>query len=348
MTVDAVSGKQRPAKEERGPRFGRPTRILPPLVTGHELTLAAFLAVLWAVLAVATTNFFSSASLEPLLSSVAPVALIGIGMTVVMVVGGIDVSVGAGVLVTSVVTARLMIGLDLPMLVAIAVALVTGGLLGLLNGVLVAFGRVHAIIVTFGTANLLLFIGYQALGPTYVNNIPGTFNLISGGPSGRTFGLPHSFLLTVVIALAATWYLRNLPGGRHFYAIGGDPKAAQLAGVNTNRRLVLAYVSLGVAVGLASCFTIGLGSGTLTPAVGNGMELQAIAAAVIGGTSVTGGRGSVIGTVLGAVLVQTVESGNTQLGWMSGLADLFVGVVMVAVVAADLLRDHASAKGALR
>jgi ribose transport system permease protein len=153
--------------------------------------------------------------------------------------------------------------------------------------------------------------------------------------------MPHSFLLTAIIASAVWWYLRHTPGGRHFYAIGSDPVAAELAGVRVRRRVLLAYVVTGALVGLSAIFTIAKGTSTLDQSIGSGKELAAIAAVVIGGTSIMGGRGSVLGTLLGALLVQTVTSGITQLGWPSDLSDLFVGVFVIIAVGVDLLRQRA-------
>ena len=221
------------------------------------------------------------------------------------------------------------------------VSVLVGGVLGLVNGLLIAYGRVHAIIITFGTANVFLFLGLQIFGSSTVNNIPQTFDVFGRGVAGRTFGIPHAFLITVIIAAIAWWYLRHTAGGRHFYAIGGDPHAARLAGVRVQRRILLAYLITGLLVGLASCFVIAQGTSTLDQSVGTGKELAVIAAVVIGGTSIMGGRGSVLGTLLGALLVQTVTSGVTQLGWNSQLSDLFVGIFIIIAVGADLIRERA-------
>ena len=220
------------------------------------------------------------------------------------------------------------------------VSIVVGGLLGLVNGLLIAYGRVHAIIITFGTANIFQWIGLQIFGSTTVNGIPNTLQTLGNGAAGRTLGVPHSFVITVVIAAIAWFYLRHTAGGRHFFAIGGDALAARLAGVKVQRRVLVAYLLTGLLVGLASCFVVAQGS-NLGQNVGSGKELAVIAAVVIGGTSIMGGRGSVLGTMLGALLVQTVSSGVTQLGWRSELSDLFVGVAIIVAVGADLMRERA-------
>ncbi|MBM9468263.1 ABC transporter permease [Nakamurella leprariae] len=326
------------------PPAARPTprrRVLPSPVSGQELVLLGVIVVLWIVLAFATPAFFTAGSIQPLLVATAPIALVGIGMTIVIITGGIDVSVGAAIMVCAVLTAKLLVDAGLSLLPAVLVSMAVGAVLGLVNGVLIAYGRVHAIIITFGTANLFQWLGLQIFASKTVNGIPQTFDVFGRGVAGRTFGVPHAFLITVVIAALAWWYLRHTAGGRHFYAIGGDANAARLAGIRVQRRVLLAYVITGVLVGLGACFTIAQGTSTLDQSVGSGKELAVIAAVVIGGTSIMGGRGSVLGTLLGALLVQTVSSGVTQLGWNSNLSDLFVGVFIIIAVGADLLRERA-------
>jgi ribose transport system permease protein len=313
-------------------------RVLPSPVTPAEFALVAVLVVLWIGLAMATPAFLSAGSIIPLLVEVSPVALIGIGMTFVIITGGIDVSVGGAIMVCSVVTAKLMRDQHLPVWWCLVVAIATGAVLGLVNGALIAYGRVHAIIITFGTANLFLFVGLQIFASQPISGMPNTLSWFGRGVDGRTFDVPHSFAITVVLAAIAWWYLRHTPGGRHFFGVGGDPVAARLAGIRVQRRILIAYVITGLLVGLASIFTLAKGTSSLDQSVGSGQELAVIAAVVIGGTSIMGGRGSVLGTILGALLVQTVKSGVTQLGWPSQLSDLFVGIFIVVAVGTDLVR----------
>ena len=261
-------------------------------------------------------------------------------MTIIIITGGIDVSVGGAIMVCSVLTAKALVA-ETSLPVAVGLSVLVGGVLGAVNGLLIAYGRVHAIIITFGTANLFLFLGLQIFGSSTVNGIPATFEFFGRGEAGRTLGVPHAFAITVLVSAIAWWYLRHTAGGRHFYAIGGDAHAARLAGVRVQRRMLLAYLITGLLIGLASCFVIAQGTSTLDQSVGTGKELAVIAAVVIGGTSIMGGRGSVLGTFLGALLVQTVTSGVTQLGWKSQLSDLFVGIFIIVAVGTDLLRERA-------
>lgn len=316
-------------------------RILPPVVTGQEVVLLAVIAVLWVLLGIFTPSFLSLGSIGPLLVAVAPVALMGIGMTFVIITAGIDVSIAGMIMVCSVVTAKLLVTINLPLLPAVLVSMAVGAALGSLNGILVAYGRVHPIIITFGTWNLFLYIGYRVFNSSTVNGIPGTLSVFGRGAAGSTFGVPHSFAIAVLGVIAAWWFLRYTKPGRNLYAIGGDQEAARLTGIAVRPRLVWVYALTGVMVGLAACITIATGTSTLDQSVGQGKELEVIAAVVIGGTSIMGGRGSVVGTLLGALLVQSVRTGVTQLGWPSQLAFLFVGLFIIIAVGTDLLRERA-------
>ena len=316
-------------------------RMLPSVITGQEYVLIGVIAVLWILLGIFTPAFLTPGSIQPLLVSISPIALIGVGMTFIIITAGIDVSVGGAIMVCAVITAKALVGVDLPLILAVLLSVSVGLVLGFINGALIAYGRVHAIIITFGTANLFQFIGLRVFGSSTVNGIPGTLDVFGRGEVGRTLGVPHSFAITIVVVAIAWWYLRNTSGGRNLFAIGGNAQAARLAGVKVQPRLVTAYAVTGALVGLAACFFIASGTSTLDQAVGTGRELAVIAAVVIGGTSILGGRGSVVGTLLGAILVQTVTSGVTQLGWPSQLANLFVGIFIIVAVGTDLLRQGA-------
>ena len=183
-----------PPASPAAPPKGR-DRILPSPVTGQELVLIGVIAVIWVGLALATPAFLTAGSIRPLLVATAPIALIGVGMTIIIITGGIDVSVGGAIMVCSVITAKALVG-EVSLVPAVLLSVAVGGVLGLLNGVLIAYGRVHAIIITFGTANLFLFLGLQIFGSSTVNGIPQTFEFFGRGAAGQTLGVPNAFLIT--------------------------------------------------------------------------------------------------------------------------------------------------------
>lgn len=314
-------------------------RITARAVEGQELALVGVIAVLWLVLGLATDTFFSGANLHNILFSMSPVAIIGVGMTAVIVTAGIDVSVGSTLVVVAVVVGKLLRDAQWAAPGALLVALLIGGALGLANGALIAYGRVHPIIITFGTLNLYRFFAYRVFDGEQVDGVPPELAFLGGGEPGTLAGLPTAFLLAVLLAALAWAYMRYVPTGRHLYAIGGNAEGARLAGIGVTRRLVGVYLVTGLLVGLAACVTVG-SAGTVQQNFGVGLELQVIAAVVIGGTSILGGRGTVLGTMLGALLVATVTSAVTLLGWRSDLTELFIGVFIVVAVGVDLLRER--------
>ena len=318
----------------------RRARVLAPAITGQELILIGVILLVWASLALATPGFLSPYSIQNMLWRLAPVGVMAIGMTMIMVTAGIDISIAATLMVCSVAIAKLIAEEGWPFGLALVVSLVIGGVLGSLNGLLISYGRVPAIIITFGTANLYQFLGLRVFNSSTVNGLPPSRDILGPGPSGRFLEVPIAFIIMVVLVAIAWYYLRHFPGGRHLYAIGDDARAAALAGVNVRRRVFLTYAITGVLVGLAAAMTIAGGTSNLDQNVGKGQELVTIAATVIGGTSVMGGRGSVLGAVLGALLVQTVTTGVTLLGWPSQLSNLFVGIFIVVAVGADLIRER--------
>jgi ribose transport system permease protein len=315
----------------------RRPRVRP--IEGQELALIGVTGLLWLVLALATDTFLTAGNVQNILFTVAPIALVGIGMTAVIVTAGIDVSVGSQAAVVMVVIALLVRDAGLPFLPALAVAVVTGLVLGAVNGLLVAYGGIHPIIVTFGTLNIYRFVALQIFGNEQVAGVPGAFGPIGGGAEGRLLGVPAAWWLTLVLAAGMWCYMRFWATGRHLYAVGGDAFAARLAGVRVRRRQISAYVLTGACVGLASCVLIGSG-GLVQQNVGSGLELRVIAAVVIGGTSIIGGRGTVLGTLLGALLVGTVTSAVTLLTWPTELTQLFIGVFILVAVGVDLLRER--------
>ncbi|MDQ1641417.1 MAG: rhamnose transport system permease protein [Actinomycetota bacterium] len=308
-------------------------------IEGQELALIVVLAALWVVLSITTTTFLTSSNLSNLLYSVAPIAIIGIGMTAVIVTGGIDVSVGSGVAVVMVVVAKAIRDSGLSFFPALALGLAVGLVLGIINGVLVSYGGIHPIIVTFGTLNLFRFLALRLFENKQITGVPDTFSVLGGGKDGETLGIPNAWLLTMVLAALMWCYMRFWATGRHWYALGNDAAAARLAGIQVKWRTIAAYALTGVFVGLAGCVLIGSG-GLVQQNAGSGLELRVIAAVVIGGTSILGGRGSVLGTLLGALLVGTVTSAITLLGWRSDLIELFIGVFILIAVGVDLVRER--------
>lgn len=309
------------------------------LLEGQEAVLIVIIAAVWIGLSLATKTFWTTGNIQTILYSVAPIAIIGVGMTPIMVTAGIDVSIGSQLAVVTAVSALILKDFGWGPLPTAAVALLSGAVLGSINAALIVWGRIHPMIATFGTLNIFRFVALQIFGDSQIPGVPGAFSWIGGAATAVTLGIPNAMWLAIILTITMWVYMRSFVGGRRIYAIGNDPHAARLAGINVGKTLFLLYVLLGVLVAVAALVQLGSG-GLVQQNVGLGLEMRVIAACVIGGTSVLGGRGTVFGTLLGAVLVGTVTSAITLLGWRSELTNLFVGVFIVVAVGIDLLRQN--------
>jgi ribose/xylose/arabinose/galactoside ABC-type transport system permease subunit len=279
-------------------------------------------------------TFLTTANLTQIFTNVAVVALVSIGMTLVIVTGGIDVSVGSALALAMLVAGKVIVAGG-GLLAAIVAAIVAGGLVGVLNGTLVAYGRIHPIIVTLGTLNIIRAMHIGLLGREWLTPP----HLAENIALGTLLGIPNAWLLAMVVAGLLTAFVTWRPLGRAIYAIGGNAEAARLAGVNVPLVTVVVYVLMGLLVGLAAVIQLGQ-AGTIQPNAANGLELQAVAATVIGGTSILGGRGTIIGGLLGALLVEAVHNALITIGTVGLLEGLVVGVLILIAVAADVLQNR--------
>jgi ribose/xylose/arabinose/galactoside ABC-type transport system permease subunit len=278
--------------------------------------------------------YLSPANLEQIFTNVAVVALVSIGMTLVIVTGGIDVSVGSALALCMFAAGKVMVGGG-GLVLSIVAALVTGAVVGILNGTLVAYGRIHPVIVTLGTLNIIRAVHIDVLGKNWL--VPP--HLAEDLALGITAGVPNAWWFTMIIAALLTAFVVWRPLGRAIYAVGGNPEAARLAGVNVPLVTVSVYVLMGMLVGFAAVIQVGQ-AGTIQPNAGSGLELQAVAATVIGGTSILGGRGTIVGGLLGALLVEAVHNALITIGDVGLLEGLVVGVLILIAVAADVLQHR--------
>jgi ribose transport system permease protein len=326
---------------ERAPAAGlRRVAEIRRVLGANELTLVAVLVVAWIVLSLIYPEFRTLGNLQNVLAGVAAVAIVGVGMTMVILTGGIDVSVGSSLAVASVVVAK-QVQAGSSVTVAVIIALLCGAALGAFNGLVIAYGHVASIITTFATLNLFRFVALQVFDDKQLNGVPDTLARFSG--LGRTAGIPNAWWLGMIFTAIAWWYLRHYATGRHLYAIGSNRDTARFAGIRVARREFTAYFVTGLLVGVAALVTVGNG-GVVQPNVGTGFELQVIAAVIIGGTSILGGKGGVVATLLGAALVGTVRSALVVSGSDALLADFFLGLFILVAVGIDLFRQKREAR----
>ncbi|MGV0877273.1 ribose ABC transporter permease [Martelella sp. FLE1502] len=288
----------------------------------------AGLIVVSILMGIASDNFFSVSNIFNVLRQVSIVGILAVGMTFVILTGGIDLSVGAVMALAGTIAAGLMVNMGMPGWVGLLAGLGVGIGLGVFNGVLVAWGKMPAIIVTLATMGIA-----RGLGLIYSGGYP-----ISGLPSwiawfgiGRIGNVPVPVILMFIIYALAWVLLQRTPFGRHVYAIGGNETAARLSGVKTQYVKFAVYVISGLTAALAAVVLTGrLMSGQ--PNAGVGFELDAIAAVVLGGTAIAGGRGLVLGTLIGAVLLGILNNGLNLMGINPYLQDVIKGFIILLAI----------------
>lgn len=305
------------------------------LVRSREATVVGFILILGLYLEVATGRFLTLDNLGNVLLSSAGTAIVALGMTLVILTGGIDVSVGSMLGVVSVAVGYAAAA-GWSLIAIILVALATGTLLGSANGAVIAFGGIMPIIATLGTLNILRALTFQLLRAKWISDLPATLSTFG---LGLALHVPIAAWIALALAFAFVYLAVRRPLGRHIYAIGGNVEAARLAGIDLVRATLFVYAITGMLVGVAALIYVGQ-TGIVQSNSGVGFELQVIAAVVLGGTSILGGRGSVAGSALGAFLVAEIKNGLTLLN-ISGLAEGMVsGVLILLAVGLDRLRSR--------
>jgi rhamnose transport system permease protein len=298
----------------------------------HEIAVGVAVLALGLVLAAVRPAFFTPGNLADLLLANVPVLVVALGMTLVMLTGQIDISVGSVFAICSVAAGLLAkAGLPLPV-VAVAVSF-AGGCLGAINGALVAFVTLPSIVVTLATMVALRDGLTWATGGAWIQDLPASFQWL--GLSQTAYPL-ISVGLAILLPAAAAWCLRNLPAGRAVFATGSNEVAARLAGVRPDVVTCVAFAILGGLTGVAALLNAARFN-QIPSNTGIGLELKVIAAVVVGGTAIRGGRGSVSGTLLGVVLLGAIGPALTFLGvsayWERAIQG---GIILTAAALAAL------------
>ncbi|WP_172330063.1 ABC transporter permease [Mangrovicoccus sp. HB161399] len=309
---------------------GFPGRKLNPGALLHSpLALPLIgLVVVSVLMGIASENFFSVSNIFNVLRQVSIVGILAVGMTFVILTGGIDLSVGAVMALSGTISAGLIVNMGLPAPIGLLAGPLVGLALGLFNGALVAWGRMPAIIVTLATMGIARGLGLIYSGGYPISGIP---SWISWFGIGRIWTVPVPVIAMVLIYAAAWVLLQRTPFGRHVYSIGGNETAAKLSGVKTARVKLAVYAISGFTASLAAIILTGrLMSGQ--PNAGVGFELDAIAAVVLGGTAIAGGRGLILGTLIGAVLLGILNNGLNLMGINPYLQDVIKGFIILLAI----------------
>ena len=288
------------------------------------------LVLMMAIFAAIAPGFLSERNLVNILQQSSINAFVALGMTLVIISGGIDLSVGPTAALAAVLAASLMsIGVPVPL--AIVAALLLGALCGAVNGALISFGGLQPFIVTLGTLSTYRALALIVTGGNPILGIPHTLRVIA---NGSVLGIPTSVLLVALVAILAGVMLRRTPFGEYLLAVGGNEEASHIAGVPIALTKIGAYALSGTMAALAAMILIGR-LGAAEPILGNSWELDAIAAAAIGGASLMGGKGSIVGTLLGAIILGAMRNGLTLLNVQAFYQLLATGLIILFAMLLD-------------
>lgn len=297
---------------------------------------ALLLAVI--IVSLTTNRFLTGQNLSNVMLQVSSVAIAAIGSTLVILAGGIDLSPGAIVALTACVGAILIKNNNFPVWLGIVLVLLLGAGLGLVNGFLSTYGRIPAFIVTLAMMGVIRGLAFLITGGTPIMSVSPDLEPIF---YGNFLGLPLPLIYVVVLYGVIFIFLRYTVAGRAIYAVGGNESAARLSGVRVNQTRLMTFILAGTMSALAGVLTMArLNSGS--PNYGVGTELQAIAAAVIGGASLAGGHGNIISTLFGALTVAVVQNGLNLNIVPAAWQDITLGGIIVLAVGLDMWRASIS------
>jgi rhamnose transport system permease protein len=298
----------------------------------RELSIVAAIVAIAAVLAIAAPGFFTLSNLRDLMLANVPVLIVAVGMTLIVLTAQIDISVGSQFAICSVAAGVFALS-GLPTLAAVVAATVAGALLGAINGVLVAWVRIPSIVVTLA-AMVALRDGLRWVTQgAWVQNLPPGFHWFGLSQSASDFvTIAASALVTVSVA----WALRHLAAGRSVYATGSDANAARLAGIDPQLVVFSVFAITGGLTGFAAALNA-VRFEQIPSNAGLGLELKVIAAVVVGGVAITGGRGTMLGAVLGVVLLGLIGPALTFLGFSAYWERAIQGGIILAAVSMDAM-----------
>lgn len=301
----------------------------------REIAVFAVLIVLIVLATAKSSSFlFGGDGWRDLLVTPTILLVLAAGQTMVIITRNVDLSVGSTLGLTAYLTGRLFVdNPGIPIVAVFAIGIAFGGALGLVNGILVAAFRVPALVITLGTLYIYRGIFLEWAGSSRINpsDMPDAF--LSLGTK-QIFTIPVLMIIAVLVVAAVGYYLHTARGGREMYAIGSDPDAATLYGLAVNKRVVSAFVICGALAGLAGVFYAAR-YGTISSGAGRNLELEAVAAAVIGGVAIFGGSGTVWGAAIGAVLLVTIDRVLPVVGIPDFWQRAVVGALIIAAIVLD-------------
>lgn len=298
-----------------------------------ELTTVIALIILMAVITIINSNFLTANNLLNLLLQVTSNALIAFGMTFVILTGGIDLSVGSILALSSALTAGLL-GSGMPVTLAILISLILGFILGMMNGLLISYGKLAPFIVTLAT--MTIFRGATLVytnGNPITKGLSDTF-LFQFLGQGYIVGIPFPVIIMFIVFIVLYVLLHKTAFGKSVYAIGGNEKAAYISGVKLNKVKIIIYSISGIMASISGLIITSRLS-SAQPTAGASYEMDAIAAVVLGGTSLSGGKGRILGTLIGALIIGVLNNGLNIIGVSAFWQQVVKGVVILIAVLID-------------
>ncbi len=311
------------------PALPTPKKLALPVGIRDAGTVFGLLVIV-VVFSILTPNFLTEQNILNILQQSSINACVALGMTLVIIAGGIDLSVGPTAAIAAVTVAVLM-SLGVPIFLAIPVALLVGMAAGGMNGLLVAYGGLQPFIVTLGTLSLYRALALIYTGGNPIFGIPPAYRALT---NSSLLGVPSPVLIVGVLALTVWVVLNKTPLGEYFLAVGGNQEASRIAGVPVAMTKIASYVISGGLASVAGLILVGR-LGAADPTLGNLWELDAIAAAAIGGASLMGGKGSIVGTLLGAIILGSLRNGLTLLNVQAFYQLLATGLIILVAMLID-------------
>lgn len=305
------------------------------LILGKQRILLILIALL-AITLTTIPKFGTVENVMKIMRQVSINGIIAIGMTFVIMTGGIDISVGSTLALGGIVAGIASTAWGLPLPVSIAVALLAGALIGMANGYFIAYRNMLPFVVTMGMMNVIRGMGFLITKGQSIWGLSESFLHIS---SGYVWFIPIPVIILMVMIALAHILLRSFSLGRYFLAVGGNEEATRLAGIHTKQMKQVAYILCG-ALAAGAGVVLASRLGTCQPTAGEGYELDAIASVVIGGTSLNGGVGSILGTLWGALIIGVVKSALNQLGVQAFWQTIAMGAIVIFAVFLDTLKKQ--------
>jgi fructose transport system permease protein len=305
--------------------------------------LGPFIALLIACVffGLTTERFFSGENFSLILQQIAVVGVIAIGQTLIILTAGIDLSCGMVMALGSIVMTKFAADLGMPPALAVLCGIAATATFGFVNGLLVTKVKLPSFIVTLGTFNIAFAITQLYSSAQTVTDVPPLMTWLGNTFPMGSANVAYGTVLMILLYLGVWFWLRETAAGRHVYAVGNNPEATRLVGIPTERLLVGVYVLAGVFYGIASLLAVAR-TGVGDPNAGQTENLDAITAVVLGGTSLFGGRGMVLGSLIGAVVVGVLRNGLTLMGVSSVYQVLITGILVILAVTVDQLSRKAT------